>query len=330
MIHLLLGKEEGEKESFVKILEEKAKNNFKEINKERFFLNETSLEEVVNLALTSGLFSYYNFFICYRAESIDKNKNTEKLISWCLNSENNTIIFISEENKVKIQELIPKNEVKIFWEIDDSKKKAFIESYLNKNRGKVSAEGVEHLVLSLENNTKTIKNELDKLLSFSNEVLEIEEIEDFLSHSRDENVFTMLFHIFKREGRLALKSLDLILKKHSASTSFYPLIIILEGQLKKALAVLEKYRETKNLQSSLASCKILGKRQTESFTFMVKNYSRAELIKAIKICSKLSLISRQTPKLEKFYIEEFILELIFKKKKSIFFRPRKLLFDSKK
>ena len=100
--YLLLGKEEGDKDTFVRDLEKELTLKFNEINKERFFLNEVTLSSVFNLLSNGNLFADYNFYICYNAELL-KAKDVEKLIKSYLDSEgNSTIVFLSQDNSVKV------------------------------------------------------------------------------------------------------------------------------------------------------------------------------------------------------------------------------------
>ena len=85
-LYLLLGKEEGDKDTFIKSLEKDLVSKFQDLNKERFFLNDPSFSTAFNSlsfildSLSSGnLFAKHNFYICYGIELLKGNEKEKKI-----------------------------------------------------------------------------------------------------------------------------------------------------------------------------------------------------------------------------------------------------------
>ena len=238
-----------------------------------------------------------------------------------------TIVFLSRESKLPIQSVFSKDKVKVFWEIDDVKKNQFIKDYFSLNKRQISVDALEFLVDNLENNKKMIKNELDKILSYKTGEIQESDVEEFLLHSKEENVFSLFSHIAKRDFSKSLISFSIIFLQRKSDFDMILILATLEGQIKKAFAVKELYIQSKNLNDAFNKMFIKSRNQKESFSNFVKNYSKVDILRAIKTISRLNTMVRSQGNFSKIYIEIFIYEFIYKSKESIFFKSREKLFS---
>ena len=260
-------------------------------------------------------------------ESLTTKNEKELLKSYLSLDINATVVFLSQENKLDLQSLFSKDKVKIFYEIDDTRKEKFILDYIHLNKRDLDSDALKFLLDNLDNNKRVIKNELDKVLSFVTERTILgSDIEEFLSHSKEENIWTLISCLADKNLSKSLVSFSIIFLRRGADFDMILLLANLSSQMKKILEFKKIYKIKKSLSSAFDQMFIKNKKQKDTFLSFEKNYSEIEIKRAIKIIASLDVLLRVEGNFSKVYIELFIYEFVLKSKESIFLKPRKKLF----
>lgn len=197
-VYLLLGPEAGEKEQFLlqiknRVLQEAGG----EVEQARHYPFETSMSEVVSAIRNGSLFSTHKWVVIPQVETV-KREEAAVLAEYCAKpSEDATMVLISSGTDRDIAKaltgVIPKSQVKIFWELFENQKQNWVRSYFRERNIRVGEETVELILELVENNTQELRRECEKLALFFGEGKDLshDDVERYLYHSKEENVFTL-------------------------------------------------------------------------------------------------------------------------------------------
>jgi DNA polymerase-3 subunit delta len=288
--YLLLGPETGEKENFIKSLIngiEKKKKSKPDVYK--YFATETPCLEIISLLKNRLLFADYKVVIVFGAESIGKNDGV--LLEEYLRhpAPDTMLILCTDEMRVAhqtVEQAIAPENKKIFWELLEHQKRGWVSNFFIKRSMRVDEEALDFIIEMVENNTKDLASICERLEIFfgRNASLHYEDIENFIYHSKEENVFTLFSGIVKRDFALSLEILDKILLSHEEDA-----IRILSGLLWQVhnviqfVALLAQGTTTERAFQKLA---IKTKRQQKLYGEAKANFSLEELLKIVALISQ--------------------------------------------
>jgi len=285
-IHLLLGPENGEKKEFIKTLEKNIIKSSGEPEKFRFYPYDTEIGEIVSIMKNGSLFSSHKIVTINNCEDIKKKNSVEQLVEYCKSpSDDVTLILVSDGNKVdtKIEKAIPSAQKKIFWEMFENRKKDWVISFFRKKGLTIDYDAVELLLDMIENNTDSMKNDCEKLAFYFKEGARIteEDIENFLYHSREENVFTLFEKVCRRDLETSLDVLNSIVL--AKETQPVQLLSGLLWQFKNLLNLSSLLSKNTNQSEALLKSNIRGKKNQKTYMEAVRNYKTRELEQIISL-----------------------------------------------
>ena len=196
--YLLLGPESGEKSAFLSQLKERVKKEAGGgLEESRFYPFDSSMADIISSIRNGSLFSDAKWIEIFQAETI-KKEEAALLGDYLKNPAADTILILVSDGLARdiarpVSSAFPKERVKIFWELFENQKQSWIRNFF-RNNGIQPEEGVVELILELvENNTRELKRECEKLILFlgKDRRLSAEEVEKYIYHSKEENVFTL-------------------------------------------------------------------------------------------------------------------------------------------
>jgi len=253
-LYLLYGKNEGYKNE---IIESKFLNKFTGIvnkyDETDFILN---FEIISNEILTKSLFNEEKIIIVSRVS--DKIlKYIEEIKT--RNFENIIIILKSGllEKKSKIRNLFEKSKELIIIPFYDDNLQALSSiavEFLNKNKIRISREAVNLLVNRSSGDRQNLKTELEKLLNFSisQKNIDLETVEK-LSNLSENYAVNELADSFLSKNK---KNISKILNENNYANEDCILILrTILSKSKRLMNILEKYKETKNLDIAISTTK---------------------------------------------------------------------------
>ena len=247
-VYLLTGPEIGERNDYIEKLKADVKKRFGASDDYLFYAADTRVQDVVARLRTESLFCPATVIVLRGAEQIKFKDDIALLGEWVASvtpsakntspAESSVLILVSDAVSVdaKLEKLVPKEHKKIFWELFEERKEAWVQNFFRKNGYAIDADAVDTVLAMVENNTEELRNECGRFfLCFPQDhVITGADVEQLLAHNREESAFTLFD---------AMADADSSVQKR------------LEG----ALQILQKILLTKNgnavmLIAGLASC----------------------------------------------------------------------------
>ena len=205
---LFLGPEIGEKQTAIEEIRQKIGDGLEETS---YYAGETPVSTIVSAMLNGSLFAERRLFFIKSAEGLKKKEDLDPLTAYIASPPDDTyLILLSEETSAAkaLEQSIPPANKKIFWELLDNRKYEWVQSFFRREGFKISAEGIETILELVENNTAALRQECSRLILFLDKNREISgaDAEQWLSHTREESVFTLFSRIAAGDFSRALES----------------------------------------------------------------------------------------------------------------------------
>lgn len=288
-VRLLLGPEEGDKAAFIdKVKESLAAMNGEQPEVTRFYAGETSMAEVVRCLRNQTLFVKHRLVIVLDIAEVQRAEETATMAEYASSpAEDATLLLVSpgfagELNK-KIVAAIPKDNQKIFWEMFDDKKQGWVTNFFRQRKIKISPEATEYILDMVENNTRDMRTECERLGQFfgPDAVIGLEDVERYIYHSKEENVFTLFDKICERELSTAVEVLDKILLSREAEATQIAGGLLMQfrrlGFLKSMLA--ESYEPSE----AFTKLRIFSKKNQKSYSEGAKRFSTSDIAAIVQL-----------------------------------------------
>jgi len=203
-LYLFTGPETGERTDAVDDLLKMYEKKLGAVDVHKFYAAETRIPEVVSLLMNGSLFASFRFVIINNAEIIKKKEDIELISEWISSNDGNSaLILLSDDISIdkKLENIVPKENKKIFWELFQDKKESWIRSFFQRNGFRITDDAIESVLELCENDTASLRKECSRFfVCFEKEhVIMPADVEDLLSHNREENAFT-LFDTISEQG----------------------------------------------------------------------------------------------------------------------------------
>ncbi len=282
-VELLLGPEEGQKaEAVEKIAASLASRNGEPPEIHRFYALESRMPEILSVARNGSLFARHRLVIVANAEAIKRKEDVEACVEYIkAPAPDATLLFLSSELSRdidrKITAAVPKDRQKIFWEMFDNQKSGWIVNFFRQRGITVEQPAVDCILDMVENNTRDLRSECERLALFfgSGAVIALENVENFIYHSREENVFTLFDRISGRDLLSAEETLEKILLSREAEAT--QLVSGLLWQFRRLAALKRLLQENYEPSEAFAKTKITTKKGQRTYLEADKRFTDAEI-----------------------------------------------------
>jgi len=278
-IWLLLGPEHGQKQDFLADLKDKLTKQFREAPElHKFYAFETPFGEVLSLLQNGDLFAAHKLVTIQNADEYKKADN-DLIKAYAKHpAAESTLVLLSDETKADaLTRIVPKDQTKVFWEMFESQKKGWVINHFRGIGLTMGDEATEFFLEMVDNSTDQIRLEAQKLLAFFEKgtTISLEDLEQYLVHSKEENVFTLFERITAGEFAKALEILKKILS--SKETEGIGLLGGLTWQLKNLLAFQVKLMERLPPEDAFSALKVFSKKAQANLQIGARRYSLADL-----------------------------------------------------
>ena len=199
-VYLFLGPEFGLRNEAIEKQKIEAEKKFGTLDYHLLYAQDVSLGEVLSILQGGSLFANARFVVLRNAELIKNKDDIELLRNWIegLKSQKYDDVFlflVSDETSVdkKLENLIPKDNKQVFWEMFENRKEEWLTNFFAKNGFKIQEDAVAAILEMIENNTEALRNECSRFfLCFEkNHLITEEDVEQILAHNREESPFTL-------------------------------------------------------------------------------------------------------------------------------------------
>jgi len=276
---LLLGPEQGQKQDFLADLRDKLTKQFKEAPEvHKFYAFETPFGEVLSLLQNGDLFAAHKLVLIQNADEYKKADNDLIKAYAKKPAAESTLVLLSDETKAEtLTRAIPKDQTKVFWEMFENQKKGWVLHHFKEIGLNLSPEAAEFFLEMVDNSTDQIRLEAQKLLAFfeRGSAVTLEDLETYLVHTKEENVFTLFERITAGDFPRALEVLKKILS--SKETEGIGLLGGLTWQFKNLLAYQVKMRERMSSDEAFSALKVFGKKAQANLQVGARHYHLTDL-----------------------------------------------------
>jgi DNA polymerase-3 subunit delta len=186
------------------------------IEETSFYAGETPASDISDVLRNGSLFADTRLFLIKNSELIKKKEETDLLASYIKSPQSGTVvILLSDETRIAkpLEDAVPSKNKRIFWELFENRKSAWVRDFFRREGCRISDEGVTTVLELVENNTEALKRECGRLMLFLGKNREIggDEVEKWLSHTREESSFTLFSRIAAGDLSKSLESLHALL-----------------------------------------------------------------------------------------------------------------------
>jgi DNA polymerase III subunit delta len=288
-VRLLLGPEEGEKTTFIdKVKETLAAKHGEPPEVTRFYAGETPMAEVVRCLRNQTLFARHRLVIVLNTAEVQRADEAATMAEYiAAPADDATLLLVSpgfagEINK-KISAAIPKDNLKIFWEMFDDKKAGWITSFFRQRKIDIAPEATDYILDMVENNTRDMRTECERLAQFfgPDATISLESVEQYIYHSKEENVFTLFDKVCERELSSSAEVLEKILLSREAEATQIAGGLLMQfrrlGALKAMLA--EGYESSE----AFTKLRIFSKKNQKAYMEGGANFTATDIATIIQL-----------------------------------------------
>ena len=329
---LFLGPEEGLKADELEELRQRISRQHGESSDEhKFYLPDDSMSAIVDVLRNGSLFSAHRLVTVVGVDQLRKKADLSPLVNY-LDSPNpdSTLVLLSDSVRVdaKLEKLVPGANRKVFWELFENQKHSWVVGFFRKRQVTITPEAIDLFLEVVENNTQELRNEADKLCTYvgAGGSIDVEEIETFVYHSREESVFTLFRHITGAAFESALTALDKLISSGDAS----PIQVVggLVFQLRRLLALRLLMDNDVSIETAFSRLNIRGKRIQAEYRGGAQKFQASELETAIHLLTEYDALFRsQRPGIHKCLLDLMIYQLLFHSQRLV--RPLGLVADDR-
>ncbi|MDR1867835.1 MAG: DNA polymerase III subunit delta [Treponema sp.] len=269
--YLFLGPEIGEKQEKIAGIRKQLKNAEETV----FYAGEDSVYALLAVMQNGALFAEARLFCIRDADLIKKRDETEALAAYLqAPQDNTTVIVISEEITISkvIERAIPPANKKVFYELLEQKKEAWIESFFRRNKRSITHEAVETILELVENNTAALNQECSRLLLFFSEDQSIdhEQVEQLFAHTRSESAFTLFSRIACNDFSKSIETVRTLLESKESPQAIMAGLAWCFRKLRDYLLLCETHEPT---DSELRSIGLLSPKARTDYAAARRYYS---------------------------------------------------------
>lgn len=325
-VFLYTGPEIGERNDTIEKQKVAVQKKYGQVDYYKVYATDTGIADVVNLLQNGSLFASARFVVLHNAELIKKTEDID-LLKKCINSlksqetDDAWLIFVSEDNSVdkKLENLVPKENKKIFWEMFEDRKTQWIQSFFGKMNLRIQPDAVDLILDLIENNTESLRNECSRFsLCFEKGYsVTSEDVEKVLAHNREESAYTLFDSICDVEKnpsqRLAL-SLEILDKiRQTKDGSSVSIIVRLSYCFRRLLAWHKLFEEGNPSDFDLKIKGFSSKKAQNLYRGAARIWNNRETVAILALLSQGDMAIRTTgTSIENITLQTILYSIIIK------------------
>ncbi len=326
---LFLGPEIGNKNDEVQKIRSLIKKELGDVDEDVFYANETSVSEVLSLLKNGSLFSAGRLVILRGLELVKKKEDIALLSDWASalekkdkSEQTSWLVLVSDEISVdkKIDNLVPKQNKKVFWEMFENQKTEWLKNWFSKEGFSIEADAIDTILELVENNTETLRSECSRFsLCFEKgHYITVDDVDTVLSHSREESPFTLFAALCDTQKNPSDRlSFSLTLLQHirnSKESSYVQFIAALTHCFRRLKAWHNLHDKSYPSDFDLKTSGFSSKKMQSQYAMAAKIWSAKETILCLSLLSKTDMAIRSTGHaIEEIALQELLYSLVVKK-----------------
>jgi DNA polymerase-3 subunit delta len=223
---LFLGPELGKKQDAVDEIRQGLSRGGAAPEETSFYAGETPVSQMAAVLRNGSLFADSRLFLIKNAEVIKKKEEVELLASCMASPQEDTVLILLSENTSLakgLEDAAGRENRKIFYELFENQKIEWVDSFFRREGFRLDPGAIETILELVENNTDALKRECSRLMLFfgKDKVITAGDVEEWLSHTREESTFTLFSRIALGDFSRALESLHTLLAAKEAPPGIF-------------------------------------------------------------------------------------------------------------
>jgi DNA polymerase-3 subunit delta len=313
--YIFLGPETGKKQDAIEALRKKiagsAANAIEEIV---FYAGETSAVNIANAVQNHSLFAESRLFIVKNADQF-KKKDEVTLIASCMREleSETTLILLSDEFKLAagLDDCVPKNNRTVFYELFENEKSEWVRSFFKREGHTIDADGVDTILELVENNTDALRRECLRLMLFlpKDRAATAEDVEKWLSHSREESAFTLFSRIAAGDISRSVETLHALLAAKESATGILATLAWCFRKLRDYLLLLKTGDASNNFE--LKKIGLSSPKARSDYAAAARRYNAAAADACLALTAEYDILTRASgAALEQVLMDVYLVKLL--------------------
>ena len=281
-VHLLLGPELGQKADFVAQIIAAAESGGGEIEVLRTFPYDTDLVDLVATLRTPGLFTSHRVVVLQEVQDLRAGNQLDALLGYGAEPASVSTLVLTTGGMARdlpaaLPRMVPKARTRIFWEMFENQRENAVQRAFRARGVRLDAEACA-LILELAPADGAALEELcGSLAGFfaPNSFVAVEDIEQYLYHSREETVFSLFDRVVARDLQGCLETLTTLLLARRGDA--IQIVAMLHSQFQRLIRFKELLAERKAPAEAFKELNIRGKRMERTFQEAHRRYPDAAM-----------------------------------------------------
>jgi DNA polymerase III subunit delta len=324
-ILLYLGPEDGLRAEELDSLRSRIrKESGGEAAEHRIYLPDGTVSDAVDLLENGSLFAKHRLVIVSGAEQIRRKADVETIASYGESPPDDaTLVLVSDAVRLdaKLEKAVPPQSRKVFWELFDNQKRNWVVSHFRKRNVAITPDALELFLDLVENNTLELRTEADKLCvyvdaqasqesSHGRPTVDVDQVETFIYHSREENVFSLYKRIVDDDFPAALETVE----KLDSSGEGGPVQLVggLVFQVRKLVSLRSLLDNGVRHDEAFTKLGIRGKRIQADYRTAAERFDLAEVQRQLYVLIEYDTAFRELGSgLERTLMDMLVYQLMF-------------------
>ena len=298
-VYMLLGPEEGRKKEFIN----KLKTEIGDCDVSRFYAFEEFEDEFYAQLLNTDLFAPARLVILDSAEELKTKDKTKPLTQYIKNpSERVTLVIMSRELYIA-QDLMkamddPQQSIIKFYEMFENQKEQWVRDYFRNNGFSIDNQAVDTILERVENNINEFENTCSQICIYmgtqgDRKTVGYEDIENFLTHTRQETEFSLFSQIAYGRIDSALECLQTLLNTSDSGQISAVLASRLATFFRKLYNVHERISEGVFIDDAIKSCGIVMPKDKAIYKAATSRYSMTDTSRIIAMLAEYDIAVKE-------------------------------------
>jgi len=310
-VYIFLGPEIGKKQDEIGQIRKKLSESgsFEET---AFYAGETPITNIVNTIQNHSLFAQSRLFIIKNAEQI-KDKKEVKLTASCMKElePDTVLILVSDEFRLSagLDDACIRENRRVFYEMFEREKSAWVRSFFQRAGCGIDPSGVDAILELVENNTDAMQRECSRLVFFlpKDRPAGAQDVEQWLSHNREESAFTLFARIASGDSSKAVESLHTLLAAKESPIGILAGLAWSFRKLRDYLALSEN-GEPDNFELKKIGLSAITK---NNYAAASRRYSIRDVENCLAVTAEYDILARASgPALEGTLMDVYLLKIM--------------------
>jgi len=311
--YIFLGPEAGKKQDAVEALRKKIAGG-NPVEETVFYAGETTTVEIADAVQNHSLFAESRLFIVKNADQFKKKEDVTLLAS-CMREldPDTTLILLSDEFKLAagLDDCVPKENRAVFYELFENEKSEWVRSFFKREGHTIDADGVDTILELVENNTDALRRECSRLMFFlpKDRPATAEDVEKWLSHSREESAFTLFSRIAAGDISRSIETLHALLAAKESATGILATLAWCFRKLRDYLILLKTGDASNNFE--LKKIGLSSPKARSDYAAAARRYNAPAADACLALTAEYDILTRASGSaLEQVLMDVYIMKLM--------------------